>query len=190
VRVGGVLEMGTFCSDCGPAVSNVGFQLRRNKNEVAMGLLRGYVIVSALVCSLVAWADDPPTATPPSSGTQQSGHSSSSSASSEVPKQRLDLRAPDVQEVMSPGKLEAAVNARDEDVTAPVLCLPAKGEGDRNAHHQCGLACVLSGVDSKPTATAALVVSAATHATEVVHPTVALSTCPSSAPSAAGPSRG
>jgi hypothetical protein len=178
--------MGTFCTAGGQAYVNVGFQLRRNKNEVVMGSVRVYVIASALVCSLVAWADDPPAVTAHSSKTQQSSHSSSSSASNEVPKQKLDLRAPDVQKVMPPRELEAAENARVEDDTAPGLCLPAKGGGDQKARPQCGLLCVLSGINSKPTAAAALVVTAATNAPEIVHPRVALSTCPSSA---AGPSQ-
>jgi hypothetical protein len=146
-----------------------------------MGSLRVYVIVGALACSLAAWADDPPAVTAHSSKTQQSSHSSSSSASNEVPKQKLDLRAPDVQKVMPPEELEAAVNARVEDDTAPGLCLAVKAEADRKAH-QCGLVCAMS-FDSKYTATAALAVAAAIVATEAVHPRVALSTCPSSAAS-------
>jgi hypothetical protein len=96
-----------------------------------------------------------------------------------VPKQRLDLRAPDVQKMMPPEELEAAVNAHVKDDTAPGLCLPVKGEADRKAH-QCGLVCTINGGDSKYTATAALAVVAVVMATEIVHPRVALSTCPSS----------
>jgi hypothetical protein len=113
-------------------------QFRRSEERGrVMGSLRAFVFAAALACAWpLAWAGDPASSaaasssssspaqkSSPSSQAQKSSHSSASARP-----QALDLKAPDVRQVMSPSEVQAAVSAPDPDEEEPPPQVQVSGD--------------------------------------------------------------